>query len=413
MIQDCQIKTEGHNVEYYEDEIELIDILKVIWKWKYLIIGGTIVCGLIAAIISFNMSKIYSIDMVLRPGILSVGGQGKNVYIDSPQNIKALIDSGTFNNDILNYLNEIKMENIPKKLEFKVTIPRNSDTIKVQYETHDIKQGIVIQNRLSKLLLDTYSKSVKYFKNEYDMKIELENNNISKLTNKISNKKNDIFSIKADSKNKLNQKDNNIAVLIAEKIARKNQIKNLNQRISEIEAETGRTIKNTDLLIEERNKFLSSTKNDDNILSSLIYSTTVQQNIAYLNSLRSTINNVSHQIFQERLGIEKTVNVIKDLENEKENLIKQTEYKVEKIKSEIEDFEGGKKYMLVEIKNLQFKKDNIQNIQILQPATCSSFPIKPKRMLIVALALVAGLFLMLFLAFFLEYLSKHKSRMHK
>ena len=56
-----------------------------------------------------------------------------------------------------------------------------------------------------------------------------------------------------------------------------------------------------------------------------------------------------------------------------ENLIKQTEYKVEKIKSEIEDFEGGKKYMLVEIKNLQFKKDNIQNIQILQPDTYSVY----------------------------------------
>jgi LPS O-antigen subunit length determinant protein (WzzB/FepE family) len=411
MNENHQTETESHRIERYEDEIELIDILNVIWKWKNLILLGTVFCGVLAAIISLNLEKIYCIDMVLRPGVLSIEKEGKNVYIDSPQNIKALIESGMFDNDILDYLKSNNADNIPQKLRFKVTIPKESDTIKVQYETSDIKQGIDLQIHLGKLLIENYRKLVTYFKNEYDMKIELENNNISKLTNKISNKKNDIFSIKADSKNKLNQKDNNIAVLIAEKIARKNQIKNLNQRISEIEAETGRTIKNTDLLIEERNKFLSSTKNDDNILSSLIYSTTVQQNIAYLNSLRSTINNVSHQTFQERLGIEKTVNVIKDLENEKENLIKQTEYKVEKIKSEIEDFEGGKKYILVEIKNLQFKKDNIQNIQFLQPATCSSFPIKPKRMLNVALALVAGLFLMLFLAFFLEYLSKHKSKM--
>ena len=88
-----QIQTDTHKVEHYEDEIELIDILRVIWKWKFLILSGTVLCGLIAAIISFNMSKIYSIDMVLRPGILSIGEHGQNVYIDSPANIKALIDS--------------------------------------------------------------------------------------------------------------------------------------------------------------------------------------------------------------------------------------------------------------------------------------------------------------------------------
>ena len=37
-----------------EDEIELIDLLRVIWKWKYLIIGGTFVFGIVAAIISLK-----------------------------------------------------------------------------------------------------------------------------------------------------------------------------------------------------------------------------------------------------------------------------------------------------------------------------------------------------------------------
>ncbi|MGB2929055.1 MAG: Wzz/FepE/Etk N-terminal domain-containing protein, partial [Desulfobacterales bacterium] len=386
MNENHQVQPESHRIEHYEDEIELIDILRVLWKRKYLIIAGTIFFGLIAAIISFVMPKIYSIDMVLRPGILSVGEQGKNVYIDSPQNIKALIDSETFNNDILNYLNEIKMDKVPKEFDFKVTIPKQSDTIKVQYETADIKQGVVIQNRLSKLILDTYSMKVKYFKNEYDMKTELKNSNILKLTNNISKKKNDISSIKTDSKNKLNQIDNKTADLIAEKKARKDQIKNLNQRISDIEAETGRISKNTDLLIEERNKFLSSNKNENNILSSVIYSNTIQQNIGYLNSLRSTISTVNQQIYQEIMHIEGARNSIKDLENEKENLIKQTQYKVEKIESEIKDLEGEKKYMLEEIKNFQFKKDNIQNIQFLQPATSNLYPVKPKTILNVALA---------------------------
>ena len=87
MHEDHQTQTESHKIEHYEDEIELIDILRVIWKWKYFILAGTVVCGMIAAIISFNMAKIYSIDMVLRPGLLSIGTEGKNVYTNSSQNI--------------------------------------------------------------------------------------------------------------------------------------------------------------------------------------------------------------------------------------------------------------------------------------------------------------------------------------
>lgn len=413
MNEDHQTKTESHRIEHYVDEIELVDIFMVIWKWKYLIIAVTIVSGLITAIISFNMTKIYSIDMVLIPGRLGVRETGGNVYIDTSQNIKALIESGAFNSGILSYLNDTKMDKVPKRLGFKVTIPKQSDTIKVKYETPNIKQGIVIQSHLIKLLLENYSKLVKYFKNEFDMKIEMKNSDITKIINNISKKKSDIASIKTTTKNKLKQNDNKISVLMKKKEAQNNQIKNLKKRIIDIETEIGRISKNADLLIEERNKFLSSAKNENNILSSVIYSNTIQQNIGYMNSLRSSINDANHQIYQEEVGVESTENNIKDLKNEKENLIKQTQYSVEIIGAEIKDLENNKKYALGEIKNLQFKQDSIQNVQILQPPQNNPNPIKPKIKRNVLLSLVAGLFLMLFFAFFLEYLSKHKSKMHQ
>ncbi len=56
--------------DYPEDEIELIDLLRVIWKWKYLIIGGTLVCAIAAMVISSIMPKIYRIETIIRPGIL-------------------------------------------------------------------------------------------------------------------------------------------------------------------------------------------------------------------------------------------------------------------------------------------------------------------------------------------------------
>ena len=47
-------QTNPNDHRYYpEDEVELMDYLLVIWKWKYLIIAGTLAFGVTTAIISF------------------------------------------------------------------------------------------------------------------------------------------------------------------------------------------------------------------------------------------------------------------------------------------------------------------------------------------------------------------------
>ena len=127
-------------IDIPEDEIDLIDLLRVIWKWKYLIFGGAIVCALVAAIISFILPKIYSVDTIIEPGILGIvsegGDQGHRVYIDSPQNIKALIDVGSFENGILAHLGkQAKNIDLPKIITFKTSIPKDSKALKVSYET--------------------------------------------------------------------------------------------------------------------------------------------------------------------------------------------------------------------------------------------------------------------------------------
>jgi uncharacterized protein involved in exopolysaccharide biosynthesis len=349
MNEDHQTKTERHTIEHYEDEIALIDILLVIWKWKYLILIGTTLCGLLAAIISFNMSKIYSVDMVLRPGILSIDKQGQNVYIDTPQNIKTLIESGTFNNDILDFLKNNSAGNIPKILQFKVSIPKNSDVIKVQYETSDIKQGIDLQNRLNKLLLENYRKFVHYFMNEYDVEL-----------NSLKSEAESIKNIKIQSY--------------------KRNVKNIEKRINELTSEIELIKSNTTNLNKEKKKLLSNNPEEKNVLSALLYSNNIQQNLELSVSYKNKINEYRIKKEEELRKIDSSENVMAK--------------KIDKIKS------------------LQLKKDNIQNIQILKPPTSSPNPIKPKTKFIVILALVAGLFLMLFLAFFLEYLNKYKSRMH-
>ena len=76
---------------------------------------------------------------------------------------------------------------------------------------------------------------------------------------------------------------------------------------------------------------------------------------------------------------------------------------------DIETLEKGKNNI---IEKLEKEKQNSQYIQIIQPLVTTELPKNNKIKRNVALSSVVGLFAMLFLGFFLEYLSKYK-RMNK
>jgi hypothetical protein len=292
------------------------------------------------------MDKIYSIDMTLMPGILSIGEGGDTTYLDSPQNIKVLIDSGAFNNDILNYLNNTKEGRGPRKLNFKVTIPKNSNTVYVKYETANAKQGIIVLDHLCKLLSETYSKRTQYFKNEYDMKWGL--------------KKNEIENIKASIQ------------------SYKRNMANIEKRIGELISEIKLIKNNTANLVAEKNKWSSKNPKENDGLQVLFYTYLIQENIKLSNNYLNEINDY-------KFKKEEQLQNIRGLNNQKE-------------------------VKLYAIKDIKFKKDQIQNIQILQAPIKNPLPIKPKTKYNIILALVAGLFLMMFLAFFGEYLRENRKR---
>jgi len=346
--------------------------------------------------------------MILSPGILRIEENGKQIYIDSPQNIQALIEEGTFDTQILQNISNPEDNDLPKSLVFNVNIPKSSNTLKVSYQTSKIDRGLTILETLSKLLINTYSSLVSYYKSEAEMQIQLKNTEMLKLHNDIKEVGNNIAAIKAEEESEIKKIDYQMANLEAEIQTRKRKIANLEEGISETQSEIGRINKNTDLLIEERNKFLSTTKSENDVLSSLVYSNTILQNIGYLNSLKGNINNSNNLIYQERLQIETAMNTIKNLASQKDSLKKQTKYKIEDLKTKIEDFENSKKDVMQQVKDLQLKNDNIQNIKILQPPVSTPFPVKPRIKRNVVLATALGCFAMVFLAFLLEYILKHK-----
>ena len=102
--------------------------------------------------------------------------------------------------------------------------------------------------------------------------------------------------------------------------------------------------KNTDSLIGDQQKFLSTPRGENVILSALVYSNTIQQNMSLLNDYKNQLNDY--------------------------------ELKLESEKQILTEFETKIKDNMDQIEHLEFKKNSVQNIQILKSPTSSPYPIK-------------------------------------
>ena len=217
-----------YETENRDDEIELIDIFRVIWKWKYLIVGGTAICAIAALIISFMLPKVYQVETLIQPGILSLKESGKNIYIGTPENIKALIDAGAFDLKVLGNLEKTYGDHTPNVLSVKTAVPKDSNSLRITYETSQIEMGIVLLDSLLNLLIEEYSNFVKYFKNQILKEIDVARAEIEKIN-----------SIKRSTET---------------------NVRNIEKRINDLQTGIISVHENTDYLKKERTSFYRNNK---------------------------------------------------------------------------------------------------------------------------------------------------------
>jgi hypothetical protein len=168
---------------------------------------------------------------------------------------------------------------------------------------------------------------------------------------------------------------NNIVTANNEINQRQQSYKILEEREKELEKETKAISENTGKLLLQREALLKMSKSDE--VSSLLYTTTIQQNISYSNQLNIELNNV-------RIEKEEILTQIKNLQNEIDN----------------------KK---IEIEKNNLAKDRVFNMKMIQEPTVSSHPVGLRKILKVAIAAgILSLMLGVFLAFFMEFWQKTK-----
>lgn len=122
-----------------DDEIDLVELFLILWKRKWMIVIVTLLFTVAAAGISLVMPKVYAVTAILEPG---KDAEGK--VVENPEAIRENIIGGSYDREISEKL-RIDLDQIP---EFKVTVPKNTDLVKITIESTSPDQAVEILNSL-------------------------------------------------------------------------------------------------------------------------------------------------------------------------------------------------------------------------------------------------------------------------
>lgn len=134
----------------YEDEIDLMDYMKVIIKRKRLIFGVFLAMVIIAAIFSFTSPKVYKIDTTLEIG--KIGGQ----IVEEPSQVMEKIDDG-----IYGWFPGMKVSN-----------PANTNLIKIEAISKDPQETKEILANINESILADHNAKINSQKNLLEKEIE-------------------------------------------------------------------------------------------------------------------------------------------------------------------------------------------------------------------------------------------------
>jgi LPS O-antigen subunit length determinant protein (WzzB/FepE family) len=355
------------------DQIEpnLMELLLVVWKRKWQIIIPTFLLAVAAGIISFLLPVKYEVDAIIQPSKIFVQtdqGVFDEIVVVDPKQV-----AGQINQESYNRLIAAKMHmDIRDFPSIQAENLRDTSLVRVAIHEDDVDKGKGILNTLFDIL-----------KNDFNRKIEVEiktiDSNITTSKNEIKKRELDIQSKeieKAKKRQEITAAGNKLKISEERCQNITEEMKSVKQRIDGIEAQQRQVLK-------ERVEGISA-------VSLLLYSSEIQQNLRYYNTLDEKLSN--ERVIQENLKL---------LIRASEEDIKLLNTDIERLKKEIEELQN-----LIGL--MTEKKARIDYAQLIKEPTASINPVSPNKPLIVLVAGILGLVIFVALAYFLEFLKRQK-----
>ena len=386
-------------MDNYENEIELMDYLNVIWKRKWLIILPTFFLAVGVGVYSFFLPQVWEVDAIVQPSkflVQTEGGQYEEVVAIDPKQIAGQINQESYDRLIAAEMN-IDERRFPG---LKAENLRDTKLVRVAVREENIERGkailISLFNHLKRELDQKVDVEMKGVDTQIDLKeLDIKRNeiNIKNLENQIALRTFDIQSKQIEKERKKTEIDTD-----------QNKLKISEERIQSIMEEMKSVKTRIDEIDEQLRKALGQGKQGSDAVSLLLYSNEVQQNLRYLNTL------------DERLSVEKiTQENLRLFIRDKQEQIRQIDTQINQVRTQIETdrneiarINNNIATLQSEIRLLVDKKARIDYAQLIKEPTASLYPVSPRKKLNVAIAGILGLFMFTIFAFFLEYIEKQK-----
>ncbi len=372
------------NQNHYDDEIDLTRVFSALWKRKWLFTATVLITVCLGIILAFSLPDIYRAYVVLQPGILDVTPDGKYIYLDSVQNIKAKIDSNAYSQRLYESLEEGVRES---RMDFKADIPKNANVLVVSAEAEKER----IEQKIKNIYL-----LIKELEYDYSTQIERRKLEIAKQKMILENELRDIEVKKKGLDNQIALAKNEMKAIKSKIDSHRHTLAVLEAREEELLNEILVAKRNSERLIQGRESFIQQHfDNKDPHLADILYTTTIQQNVSFSNELQSRLSELRMKkeditgliIGAEKLLAEKKVN-IEQLELQKNE---QLEVQIARKNIDIQDLEKRNSY--------------IQNMQMVSKPIATKKPVKPNRKMIIVLSAMVGCFLGFAVALIKEYVS--------
>ena len=396
--------------QYPEDEIELIDLLRVVWKWRYLIIGGTLLCVVVAGAVSLLMPKVYRGSILIDSGVAAKSLEGKTTYLVDPGELKTVIESGALDNEIVQAVREGNVTRVSEGLSFDAEVRKGTNLVEVSCEAGSPDLVAELLRQMYQQIKEKYADKLAYHQENYkERQLQLAGE-LERLKDEIAVKKELLSSLPVKMKAEEKEYARRLLVVNKQQSLHEKAKSRLNGRIGEIEDQIETVLREIDVLTDRRENSLK-TQEQNFPLATVLLRDTIQEMREHLNSLRNQLLGLEENVQQAQMDLydlEDKVENVKALKNE---FVDQMEKQKIALAEDIRKMELEIASTEKEVRWGKKEKEDIQNISLVKPPEGAKDPVKPKMSMNIVLAGVAGVFIMLFLAFFLEYLQKNRNRL--
>lgn len=176
--------------QQYEEEIDLIEYARIIFKRKWIILGIFLAAAISSGVWSSFMPKIYKIDTTLEIGKI------KDKTIENPTQVIKKIDADVYG--ILARKNlQIPEENYPK---ITAVNPKGTSLINIKIESSNINISKKILEEINKIIVEKHNQKIEDEKEMIKNNIKIIEDKMVILENDIKRTKNKILPLKEDIK---------------------------------------------------------------------------------------------------------------------------------------------------------------------------------------------------------------------